>query len=105
MQCAVTLLRRHGLRLKPNELGEPIKGDLELTDHEGTSTFRRELRVANLWAETHSGSRRSSLVPLWDPIVLRIGHNTLTLCGIELNTGDGRVAEHVQLWRCSLPIA
>jgi hypothetical protein len=104
MRCAVTLLRRQGLRLRSAELEPPIVGDLELTDHEGASTFRRDLRVANLWADTHSVSRRSLVVPLWDPVVLRIGPDTLTLCGIELSSDEvgQRVAECVQIWRCTL---
>lgn len=76
---------------------------MELTDHDGASTFRREVRVANLWAGTASGSRRSLVVPLWDPVVLRIGRDSLTLCGIELRAEGQRVSECVQLWRCTFP--
>ena len=87
VRCAVVLLRRKGTRLRRHELSPAIAGDLELTDHAGASTFRRAIRVANLWADTSSGSRRSLLVPLWDPLIVRIGSDSLTLQGIELSSG------------------
>ena len=89
------------MRLRPHELSAAVTGELELIDHEGASTFRRVIRVANLWAETHSGSRRTLLVPLWDPHIVRIGADWFTLQGIELGTQDNRVAEHLQMWRCN----
>jgi hypothetical protein len=100
MLCAVSLLRRHGLRLRPSELAPAVSGDLELADHAGASTFGRGMRVANLWQPTHSGTRRALLVPLWDPALIWIGPRHLTLIGIELCARDGRVAECTQLWRC-----
>lgn len=100
MLCAVFLLRRDGLRLRPRELAPAVSGELELADHAGASTFGRAMRVANLWQPTHSGTRRALLVPLWDPSLVCIGPRHLTLIGIELCARDGRVAEHTQLWRC-----
>jgi hypothetical protein len=102
MRCAVTLLRRHGRRLRAAELATPVVGDLEVTDHEGDSTFRRVLRVANLWGDASSAARRGLLVPLWEPSVLRIGPGGLSLHGIELDGRGDRVCEHVQVWRCVL---
>jgi hypothetical protein len=101
MRCAVSLLRRRGLRLRPSELASPVSGDLEIADHVGASTFQRAMRVANVWQPTHSGTRRALLVPLWDPTLVWIGPQHLTLIGIELCAHDGRVAEYTQLWRCA----
>lgn len=101
MLVAVTLLRLHGRRLRAAELKHPVVGDLEVTDHEGASTFRRVMRVANLWASTSSGTRRSLLVPIWEPVVLRVGSDVLTLQGIELDSSGDRIAEHMQVWRCT----
>lgn len=100
MHCAVSLLRRHGVRLRPSELAPPVSGELEIADHAGASTFRRAMWVANVWQPTHSGTRRALLVPLWDPALVWIGPQHLTLIGIELCAQDGRVAEYTQLWRC-----
>ena len=105
MRCAVVCLRRYGMRLKPRELSDAQTGDLEVTDHPGPAEFKRIARVANLWVSGGGGTRRSVLVPLWEPTVLRIGTDSLTLVGIELATVKGRLHEHTQVWRClALPI-
>jgi hypothetical protein len=100
MRCSVVCLRRFGMRLKPRELGEAVAGDLEVTDHAGPAEFKRIARVANLWIDAGGGTRCSLLAPLWEPTVLRIGADSLTLLGIELATVKGRLHEHTQVWRC-----
>ena len=100
MRCLVLLLRRHGLRLKQRELPPPVQGDLELTDAMATTQFRRLTRVANLWADAGGGTRRSLLIPLWEPSIVRIGPSSMALMGVELDTIKGRVHEHMQVWRC-----
>lgn len=105
MRYSVVCLRRLGMRLKLHELGDAVTGDLELTDHAGPAEFKRIARVANLWVAAGGGTRRSLLQPLWEPTVLQIGGDSLTLVGIELATVKGRLHEHTQVWRCLYPSA
>jgi hypothetical protein len=100
MRCTVTLLRRHGQRLKKHELGVPIERDLELTDQAFAAEFKRLARAANLWVAHLDGTRRSLLPPLWEPRVIQIGPNFLTILGTEIATVQGRVHDHLQIWRC-----
>jgi hypothetical protein len=105
MRCSVVCLRRFGMRLKLRELLAAITGDLEVNDHASPTEFKRIARVANLWVSAGGGTRRSQLAPLWEPTVLRISTESLTLVGIELATVKGRLHEHTQVWRCLYPQA
>jgi hypothetical protein len=101
MRFAVILLRRYGMRLKPRELAPSVEGELDLTTHADLRAFKRPAHAANLWADAGGGTRRSLLMPLWEPAIVHIGPTSLTLIGIELDTVRGRLHEHTQLWRCT----
>lgn len=47
-QVRITLLRRHGLRLRADELSEPMNGVLQLRDWPEGGSFGRAVRVMEL---------------------------------------------------------
>lgn len=101
MLCDVTLLRRNGMRLRKGELQEPARGMLRVAMDDGRSSFKRPLLVATLQAPKGASRQMLDLLlPLFDASIVSAGDGSMTLQGIELQTLDGRVFEHVQLWRC-----
>lgn len=100
----VVLLRSAGTRLRKGELPAPLRGHLVIEDDAGTSSsFKRPMRVAHLYhAIGVQQTRQDLLLPIFDAVVIRIEAEVITITGTELASGDGRVAEHGQVWRCTL---
>lgn len=98
---SVVRLRRNGPRLRPSELDLPMEGDLRIQD-DGPGSFKRPLLSAQLWASTFSVVDRPVGLPLFDPQIVHMEGPTFSLLGIELAAGEGRVAEHIQVWRCTV---
>lgn len=101
IQWDVVRLRRSGLRLRRGELEAPVRGLLEIQEREG-STFGRVVRVAELLnPSTRWQSRQCLILPLFEPVLLRMDEQGgMSLAGVELCAGGGRVSEHQQVWRC-----
>lgn len=100
-------LRAGGLRLRPSELEDPLRGLLVLRDDGGThSSFKRPIRVAHLYqvVPTWKDGLQDLTKPLFDAEVIRVEDDVITITGVELEstTGGERVYEHGQVWRCTV---
>lgn len=100
----VVQLRTSGVRRRKIELQPPVRGHLVIDDDAGTSnSFKRPIRVAHLYqAIGVQQTRQDAMLPLFDAVVIRVEGEVITVTGIELASTDGRVAEHGQVWRCTL---
>ena len=97
MQVRVTLLRRHGLRLRQDELAEPLDGVLQLRDWSEGNSFGRAMRVLELLEAV--GTVQRPAVSLFEPDLVAVRDGCMVFRGIELHGVDGRVYEHEQIWR------
>lgn len=97
MDCTVTLLRRKGMRLRPTELAPPIEGVLSMYDWTSQNNFGRPVKCMELKAAV--GTLMQARAVLFDPELLAITDGAMSFRGIELDTLDGRVLEHEQVWR------
>lgn len=97
MLVRITLMRRHGLRLRSEELSEPLAGTLQLRDWTTGNSFGRAVRVLEL-LETVGTIQRPAL-SLFEPDLVAIRDGCMVYRGIELHSVDGRVYEHEQIWR------
>lgn len=97
MQVRITLLRRHGLRLRSEELSEPMNGVLQLRDWPEGSSFGRAVRVMELLETV--GTIQRPAVSLFEPDLVAIRDGCMVYRGIELHSLDGRIYEHEQIWR------
>lgn len=92
------------MRLRAGELKAPVRGLIEITNRSDGGSFRRPVRVAELLnPATRNQSHQDVMLPLFDPVVLRIDeHGVMSIAGIELESSQAgsRVAEHHQVWRC-----
>ena len=104
MLVDVVTLRAKGVRLRKGELPAPVRGHLVIEDDPGTATsFKRPIRVAHLYqAIGVQQTRQDVMLPIFDAAVIRIEGEVVTVIGTELASADGRVAEHGQVWRCTL---
>ena len=103
MLVEVTLMRKHGLRLLEGELAPPVRGELGVSFQGTNPDDKRPLRVATLRSVQGVAEHRIDLLlPLFDPRIVSITDQRITLTGIELNSEAGRVSEFVQVWRCRL---
>lgn len=97
MDCTVTLLRRKGMRLRPPELAPPIKGVLSMYDWTSQNNFGRPVKCMEV--KVPVGTLMQARAVLFDPELLAITDGAMSFRGIELDTLEGRVIEHVQVWR------
>lgn len=104
MLVDVVRLRDQGVRLRKAELPAPVRGHLVIEDDASTSSsFKRPIRVAHLYQSIGVQlSRQDAMLPIFDAVVIRIEGEVVTVTGTELASGGGRVAEHGQVWRCTL---
>ena len=100
--CAVTELRRSGLRLKKSEVAPPTRGNLLMSERaQGNSSFKRAVRVVELWSEYAGNTwRRQEIHPLFEPQLVFMDAQSFVICGTQLETTDGRISEHTQVWLC-----
>ena len=97
MKCTVTLLRRAGMRLRPAELDPPIEGELSMYDWTTNNNFGRPVRCMEV--KVQIGTLMQARGVLFEPELLALADGVMSLRGIELDTVDGRVIEHEQVWR------
>ena len=105
MWCRVTRLRKHGVRLRPSELDQPIEGDLLIrAEGDGRTSFARPVLEAHLRRpQGVSQMMVDVMLPIFDARLIGVDGQTLTLIGTELSTQpDLRVIESVQVWRCEV---
>lgn len=100
MLVDATILRRDGMRLRPAELAEPVRGHLVLA-WMTESSFGRPVQTADLYDNAHPPGRRALILTLLDVRLVALGDGSLSLAGIELSQIDGRVVERGQVWRCT----
>lgn len=98
MKWQVTQLRDRGRRLKRGEWPEPVVGDLELSLMPETNA-RRPLKKLDLFGNPGT-VRQSLLLPLFDPQIISMDANGMVLHGMQLDTRDGAIYEHMQVWHC-----
>lgn len=84
----------------------PVRGILTIEPDSGAhSSFKRPMLVASLHQEIGvQQTRQALLTPIWGVTVVQLAGDVLTLEGVELETDAGldRVAEHHQIWRCTV---
>ena len=97
MKATVTLLRRKGMRLRPTELDPAIEAELSLYDWPTANSFGRPVRCMEV--KVPVGSLMQAKAVLFDPELIAVVDGHLVFRGIELDTVDGRVYEHEQIWR------
>lgn len=97
MKCTVTLLRKAGMRLRPAELAPAIEGVLSMYDWTTSNNFGRPVRCMEV--KVPVGTLMQARAVLFDPELLAVADGVMSLRGIELDTVDGRVIEHEQVWR------
>lgn len=97
--CAITLLRKEGLRLRREEWAAPVHGRLTIRD-DAANNFRRTVRQANLLARDGTTERAAEL--LFDPVIFRDLPDGFVMRGIELKAHAGRLWEFEQVWMCRL---
>lgn len=100
MKWSVTQMRDRGRRLKRGEWPEPIVGELELTVMPETNA-RRPLKKVDLYGMPGT-VRQSLLLPLFEPQIISMNASGLVLHGMQLDTRDGAVCEHIQVRHCVL---
>lgn len=97
MKASVTLLRRKGMRLRPPELDPAIEGELSMYDWPSQNNFHRPVRCMEI--KVAVGTLMQARAVLFDPELIAVADGNLVFRGIELDTVDGRVFEHEQIWR------
>lgn len=95
--CEVTTLRKDGLRLRPDEWPEPVRGLLrvEQRDARYTSARRaqREIKVMGEWV-----TAPITLLFMFDPEFVEVAGDGFLLRGYVISGAAGRSYEHQQLW-------
>lgn len=97
MKVSVTLLRRKGMRLRLAELEPAIEGELSMYDWPTANNFGRPVRCMEV--KVAVGTLTQAKAALFDPELIAVADGHLVFRGIELDTVDGRVFEHEQIWR------
>lgn len=100
MIFSVVETHRNGVRLTRQEVQEAIAcvGTLVVEDWREGNYARRALRVARLMTDKLN-QRPQLLLPLFDPVLVRMTDSGFLLLGYQIESGPGReVAEHVQGW-------
>lgn len=94
VKCEVILLRRYGLRLRPEEWGDAVLGRLDMSNTRG---FSGPLQTVMRRLELHINDSGPALC-LFDPVFLDVLGDGFAVRGVELAPGGGRVYEHSQTW-------
>jgi len=90
-------LRRNGMRLRPEEWPDPMVGCLRMHYWDGRrNSSRRTLRQLTLYGSW--GTTERPVGTLTDPQLIDVLGAAMLLQGQVLNTIDGRLHEHNQLW-------
>lgn len=100
MRVSVVRLRRLGQVLTRSQLNEPTVGDLLIDDWPAQSPKGRWRRRAGLQGRQYGLVRLDLLRPLFDVQVLKLDESGLYIQGVEIDSSDSHVSEHVQVWLC-----
>lgn len=97
MFCEVITLRKDGLRLRPDEWPEPVRGLLRIDQREASTNASRrtmrEVKVMGEWVTTPM-----TLIFMFDPELIDTVGDGFLLRGHVVNSSSGRCHEHQQLW-------
>lgn len=88
------------MRLQPHEWPPTQCVELQITQMHGPNNpFRQHVRMATLW-ESYGTSSQRGAGTMFDPVILMTPGDGFLLRGIELETLQGRLHEHQQVWLC-----
>lgn len=97
--CLVELFS-YGIR-RPREdvcRQPPLAGELTVTDWPAGNAAGRALRVAQLREHYGGATLRDIVVPLFDPLLVRMTRTGFVLRGFQYHASDGVVREWMQEW-------
>lgn len=99
MHFKLICLYKDGMLLDKDALAEsaPHVGNLVIEDWLDGSTFKRPVRYARLLTETHL-IPADVLPPLFEPTVIKMTANQLTMQGYQIGTRDGAAVHYMQTW-------
>ena len=72
-------------------------GNLVVEDWLDGSTFKRPVRYARLLTDAHS-IPADIIPPLFEPVVIKMTANQMTLQGYQIGTRDGAAVHYMQSW-------
>lgn len=99
MICEVTFHRRNGQRLKKSEVAPALLADMQLHEMAAEhSNMRRTVRRLTL--TEYAGNSLRILAVLIDPVLIGMDETSMQYMGIEIESRDGQVLEHIQVWSC-----
>lgn len=99
MHFKLICLYKDGVPLDRDALAETRAqvGNLMIEDWLDGSTFKRPVRYARLLTETHL-IPADIIPPLFEPVVIKMTANQLTLQGYQIGTRDGAGVHYMQCW-------
>lgn len=92
-------LYKDGVPLDKDGLAESPAhvGNLVIEDWVEGSTFKRPVRYARLLTETHM-IPADIIPPLFEPSIVKMTANQMTLVGYQIGTCDGATVHYMQSW-------
>lgn len=99
MLFSIVETHRKGIKLTREEIRAvvPVFGRLTISDWREGNASRRALRVARVHHAKLSFNPEL-LLPLFDPVLVRMTESGFLLAGFQLESVAERMAEHVQGW-------
>lgn len=99
MHFKLICLYENGVQLDKDALAEAPThvGNLVIEDWIEGNAFKRPVRYARLLTETHN-IPADIIPPLFDPVVIKITANQLTMIGHQIGTRDGAAVHYLQSW-------
>jgi len=99
MHFKLICLYKDGAPLSKDTLAEmPTHvGNLVIDDWVEGNTFKRAVRYARLLTETHL-IPADIIPPLFEPTIIKMTANQLTLQGYQIGTRDGAPVHYMQSW-------
>lgn len=99
MHFKLICLYKNGALLSKDALAEMPShvGNLIIEDWVERNAFKRPVRYARLLTETHL-IPADIIPPLFEPVVIKITANQMTLQGYQIGTRDGAAVHYMQSW-------
>lgn len=99
MHFKLICLYKEGVLLDKDALAEaaPHVGNLVIEDWLDGSTFKRLVRYARLLTDARS-IPADIIPPLFEPTVIKMTANQMTLQGYQIGTRDGGTIHYMQSW-------
>jgi hypothetical protein len=94
-------LHQNGIALSPDELAASpsYTGNLVVQDWEQGSSFGRFIRQAKLLGTDHPTVNPGLLLPLFEPVLVKMTDKQMTLHGYQIHVGEDRTVMHfAQYW-------